>query len=246
MYLGDFEEQYDGGLGKLKLKKIVKSATKAVGQVAKVAVAPAAIAAASSLQAAGLRHAASQVVQKTALNKKIAAAEQKFTKAAGVAIDVAAAATAATIAAPYIASAGATAAHAAGAAGAKGLLLAKTLGKNKGLLGPLSSLLKKKSGGGDSSGSSDTSSSVADEVKAAGQSYLRRGMRAASPDGSEAPAPADSSAPAPSFAVPPAGTDAASAPAPADSTPPADAAAEPEKKKVSPWLVLLPAALFLL
>lgn len=85
-----------------KLKNVVKSVEKAAGQVAKVAVAPAAIVAASTLDSVGLRGAANKVIDKTALNKKIGTAEKKVGTYAGYGIDAVAVATVGAAVAPAI------------------------------------------------------------------------------------------------------------------------------------------------
>src|SRR4029077_3691273 len=69
MYMGGCLSSEDSGpgLGKFKLKNVVKPGTKAAKQTAKIAVKPAALVAASSLQAAGLRKAAGKLGKATGL-----------------------------------------------------------------------------------------------------------------------------------------------------------------------------------
>lgn len=118
--------EYEVGLGKFKMKKIVKSVTKATKQVAKVAVKPMALVAGSSLQAVGLRKAAGKLGKNLGLSE----AERKLTKYGGTAIQAAALTAGAIVAAPYVGTALATAGKGAMIAGkfaATKLMAAKTL-----------------------------------------------------------------------------------------------------------------------
>lgn len=120
----DQYDYFDGNLGKFKLKNVVKSVTKAATQVAKVAVKPAAIVAASSLQAVGLRN----IAGKTGKALGLTAAEQKIAKAGGTVIDAAAITVGAVYAAPFVGAAATAAGHAAAAGGAGALGLVKKYG----------------------------------------------------------------------------------------------------------------------
>ena len=86
------------------LKNAVKSVTKAAGQVAKVAVAPVAVATAGARVAVGARGAANKVIDKTALNKKVGTAEKKVATYGGYAVDAAAVAIGGAAIAPSLAS----------------------------------------------------------------------------------------------------------------------------------------------
>lgn len=129
------------GLEKSFLKKAASSVKKAVGTVAKVAVAPIAQSVATSLDAVGMRNAANKVIDKTAISKKIGTAQKKAANYGGWAIDAAALTIGGVVAAPYIGAAAST----VGGATLKGAALLKSggaglLGKGvgivKGLIGP--------------------------------------------------------------------------------------------------------------
>lgn len=158
------DDSFDGGLGKSFFKKVaaavsapVKAVEKAVVQVAKVAVAPAAIVAAASLDAVGLRNAASKVIDNTALNKSIAQTEKGVAKVAGTAIDVGAA----VVAAPLIASS-------AGAAGTAIAGAAKTVVGSK-LIAPILGLFAKK----PTSGQAATEAEIVQEIAPAAPSQAQ-------------------------------------------------------------------------
>lgn len=165
----------DGNLGKSLLKKVAAAVSKPVQQVAKaaetvakVAVAPIAVAAASSLQSVGLRNAAGKVIDATAVNKNIAKKEKNFAKSAGTAIDVGAVVVAGTVAAPYVASAASAAGHGALLAATKAGTLLKT---GAGLLG---GLIKKPAAVVGAAAATDVSAieSVAAAVKKGGKKLL--------------------------------------------------------------------------
>jgi hypothetical protein len=149
--LGEYAVE-DENLGKFKLKKIVKSVTKAATKVVKVAATPIAVAASSSLNAVGLRKAAGQVNKAVATGKGSLAALNKVSKAAGWAIDAGAVAVGAVVAAPAIG----TAASSIGTA--TGGILSKVGGA--GLLSKLTGLIKKPSAGGEDSGGGDSGSAT--------------------------------------------------------------------------------------
>lgn len=154
--------EWDNRIGGLNLKKIVKKVakpvSKAVKQVAKVAVKPAAIIAASSLKAVGLKSVADKAGKAVGLTE----AERKLTSIGGKAIQAAGAVVGAVVAAPVVAAGASAAAGAvgsavgavgsgAGAIGSKIALGAKfvagkfgTGGLLKTVGGAVSGLLKKK------------------------------------------------------------------------------------------------------
>ena len=207
----------DAGLGKFKLKNVVKSVTKAVTQVAKVAVTPIAVAASSSLNAVGLRNAAN------AVNKavSVSAAENKLlnkgAQAAGWGIDAGALVVGGVMAAPAIASASGTIGSTL-AAGAK--LLPKAI--------PLvSSFFGKKTASSSDAAPKATDAAapsytqqVENSLVSAGKRYLEKAVDqggSSSADGSAATTAATAAE------AGQASTEAASAP-----------------KKSSAWLALLP------
>lgn len=149
--LGEYAVE-DENLGKLKLKKIVKSVTKAAGQSLKVVATPIAYTASSSLNAVGLRNAAGKVNKAVAVSKGELKTLNAASKAAGWAIDAAGVVVGGAIAAPYIA----TAASSIGTA--TGGILSKVGGT--GLLSKLTGLIKKPSAGGGDSGGGDSGSAT--------------------------------------------------------------------------------------
>jgi len=156
--LGEYDFE-DENLGKLKLKKIVKSVTKAAGQSLKVVATPIAYTASSSLNAVGLRNAAGKVNKAVAVSKGELKTLNAASKAAGWAIDAAGVVVGGAIAAPYVASAASTVggvvAHGATVAGG---LLSKVGGTS--LLSKLTGLIKKPSAGGGDSGGGDSGSAT--------------------------------------------------------------------------------------
>lgn len=115
-----------------------KKLSKSVGKVAKVAVTPAALIASASLNSVGLRGAANKVIDKTALNKKLAAKEKTLGQLGGYVIDAGAAVVVGAAAAPTLSAA----AHTSAAAALKAGTLLKAGGT--GLLAKFGGLFAKK------------------------------------------------------------------------------------------------------